>query len=220
MTASSEGAPLAEPYECIFEFQPGWIDLTLQEGTKAEAMALATEVVSGLNPLGLAIETRAAFDDMVQRAVRLNDDVPVLAAAYYTETGEALANLMVDGYRDEGVPRPSAEEVTPLMLQWANAQVTGEPQITRLELPAGPAVRVQSMLKVKRRLGFGRKLTEYIRYAVFPPRLQTLVVVTITWEKIARSEEITALADEAVRSMQLNPVSREGVPIPADGETE
>jgi hypothetical protein len=220
VSASSDPPPLDENWEVIFEFQPGWIDLTLQEGTKAEAMALATEVVSGLNPLGLAIETRAAFDDMVQRAVRLNDDVPVLAAAYYTETGEALANLMVDGYRDEGVPRPSAEEVTPLMLQWANAQVTGEPQITRLELPAGPAVRVQSMLKVRRWLGFGRKLTECIRYAVFPPGLQTLIAVTVHWEKIARSEEITKLADEAVRHMQINPLSTEGVPIPADGETE
>jgi hypothetical protein len=42
----------------------------------------------------------------------------------------------------------------------------------------------------------------------------------VPWETLARSEEITALADEALRSMQLNPVSEEGVPIPADGETE
>jgi hypothetical protein len=76
------------------------------------------------------------------------------------------------------------------------------------------------MLKVKRRLGFGRKLTECIRYAVFPPGLQTLIAVTVHWEKIARSEEITKLADEAVRHMQINPLSTEGVPIPADGETE
>ncbi|MCG7206914.1 hypothetical protein [Streptomyces arenae] len=220
MTASSKGAPPAEIYECIFEFQPGWIDLTLQEGTKAEAKALATEVVNRLNPLGLEIEKSAVFDDMVGRAVRLNDDVPVLAAAYYTETGEALANLMVDGYRDEGVPRPSAEEVTPLLLEWGNGRVTGEPGITRLDLPAGPAVRVQSMLEVKRRLGFGRKLTEYIRYAVFPPHLQTLIVVTVTWEKIARTEEITELVDEAVRSMRLTPLSTGDLTAPADGGAE
>ncbi|MCI3240063.1 hypothetical protein [Streptomyces spinosisporus] len=220
MTASSDPPPLDENWEVIFEFQPGWIDLTIQEGTKAEATALATEVVNDLNPRGLAIETSAPFDDMFRRAVRLNRDMPALAAAYYTEAGEALADLMVDGYRDEGVPRPSAEEVTPLMLQWGNARVTGEPQITRLELPAGPAVRVQSMLKVRRWLGFGRKLTECIRYAVFPPDLQTLIAVTVHWEKIARSEEITALADEAVRSMQINPLTKDGVPIPADGGAE
>ncbi|MGW4877145.1 hypothetical protein ACWEPI_11365 [Streptomyces sp. NPDC004262] len=220
MTASSDGAPLAETFECVFEFQPGWIDLTLQEGTKAEAKALATEVVNHLNPLGLEIEKSAVFDDMVERAVSLNADVPVLAAAYYTETGEALAGLMVEGYGDEGVPRPTAEEVTPLLLEWGNARVTGEPQIARLDLAAGPAIRVQSMLEVKRRLGFGRKLTEFIRYAVFPPGMATLVVVTVTWEKIARTEEITELTDEAVRSMRITLLSTGGLTTPADGGGE
>ncbi|WP_167391775.1 hypothetical protein [Streptomyces humi] len=46
MTASSKGAPPSEIFECTFEFQPGWIDLTLQEGTKAEAKTLATEVTT------------------------------------------------------------------------------------------------------------------------------------------------------------------------------
>ncbi|WP_046734467.1 hypothetical protein [Streptomyces humi] len=156
---------------------------------------------------------------MVGRAVRLNDDVPVLAAAYYTETGEALARLMVDGCRDEGVPRPSAEEVTPLLLEWGNARVTGEPQITRLDLVAGPAVRVQSMLEVRRRLGFGRKLAEFIRHAVFPPRMETPVVVTVTWERIARTEEITELADEAIRSMRITPLPA-GLTAPAEGGGE
>ncbi|MFF9817111.1 hypothetical protein [Streptomyces sp. NPDC014006] len=219
MTPPNEGAPLAEIYECVFEFQPGWVDLTLQDGTKAEAKALATEVVNRLNPLGLEIEKSAVFDDMVERAVDLNEDVPVLAAAYYTEAGEALSNLMVDGYGDEGVPRPSAEEVTPQLLQWANGESTGEPQITRLELPAGPAVRVQSLLKVKRMLGLGRKLTEFVRYAVFPPGMETLIVVTVTWEKIALTEEITELADEAVRTMRINLLPSGGRTAPADGGT-
>ncbi|MFI1565048.1 hypothetical protein ACH4ZX_18685 [Streptomyces sp. NPDC020490] len=206
MTSPNEGTLRAGHYECTFEFQPGWVDLTLQAGTKAEAKALATEVVNRLNPLGPEIEKSAVFDDMVGRAVDLNEDFPTLAAAYNTEAGEALADLSVDGYSDEGVPRPSAEEVTPLLLEWGNAEAIGEPQITRLELAAGPAVRVQSLLKVKRMLGLGRKVTEFIRYAVFPPHLQTLIVVTVTWEKIALSAEITELADEAVRTMRINPL--------------
>lgn len=219
MTPPNEGAPLAETFECTFEFQPGWIDLTLKDGTKAEAKALATEVVNRLNPLGLEIEKSAVFDDMVERAVDLNEDVPVLAAAYYTDAGEALANLVVDGYGDEGVSRPSAEEVTPLLLEWGNAEVTGDPSISRLELPAGPAVRVQSVLKVRRMLGFGRKLTEFVRYAVFPPGMQTLVVVTVTWEKVALTDEITELADEAVRTMRITPMPAGDSTAPADGGT-
>ncbi|MDH6217764.1 hypothetical protein [Streptomyces pseudovenezuelae] len=210
MTAPDDGTPLEETFECAFDFQPGWIDLTLREGTKAEAKALATEVVNSLNPLALEIERNAVFEDMVERAVDLNEDVPTLAAAYYSEAGEALANLMVDSYGDEGVPRPEAGEVTPLLLEWGNAQVTGEPQITRLELGAGPAVRVQAMLQVKRVLGFGRKITEFVRYAVFPADLQSLVVVTVTWEKVALTEQITELADEAVRTLRITPLAAGG----------
>ncbi|CAL9495002.1 hypothetical protein [Streptomyces sp. enrichment culture] len=219
MTAPDDPAPLDETFECTFEFQPGWIDLTLREGTRAEAKALATEVVNRLNPLGLEIEKSAVFDDMVERAVDLNDDVPTLAAAYYSEAGESLANLTVDSYGDEGVPRPGPEEVVPLLLQWGNAQVTGAPQITHLELAAGPAVRIQAMLKVKRMLGLGRKLTEFIKYAVFPPGMESLVVVTVTWEKVALTEQITELADEAVRTMQITPLPTGGASTPADGGT-
>ncbi|MFE1031917.1 hypothetical protein ACFW40_08360 [Streptomyces sp. NPDC058807] len=220
MTASDEPAPLDETFECTFEFQPGWIDLTLRDGTKAEAKALATEVVNQLNPLGLEIEKSAVFDDMVERAVDLNDDLPTLAAVYYSEAGEALANLTVDSYGDEGVPRPDPEEVVPLLLQWGNAEVTGTPQITHVGLAAGPCVRIQAMLKVKRMLGFGRKLTEFIKYAIFPADMESLVVVTVTWEKIALTEQIAELADEAVRTMRITPLSTGGASSSADGGTE
>ncbi|MGW0824225.1 hypothetical protein [Streptomyces sp. NPDC002845] len=210
MTTPNEPAPLTEIFESTFEFQPGWIDLTLREGTKAEAKALATEVVNRLNPLALEIEKNAVFDDMVERAVDLNEDMPTLTAVYYSEAGEALANLMVDSYGDEGVPRPGVDEVTPLLLEWGNAEVEGDPQITHLELAAGPAVRVQAMLQVKRIFGFGRKLTEFIKYAVFPPGMQSLIVVTVTWEKVALTEQITELADEAVRTMRITPLASGG----------
>ncbi|MEU9633551.1 hypothetical protein AB0D80_04080 [Streptomyces tendae] len=219
MTAPDDPAPLDETFECTFEFQRGWIDLTLRDGTKAEAKALATEVVNRLNPLGLEIEKSAVLDDMVERAMDLNDDVPTLAAAYYSEAGEALANLTVDSYGDEGVARPGPEEVVPLLLQWRNAEVAGAPQITHLELPAGPAVRIQAMLRVKRMLGFGRKLAEFVKYAVFPPGMESLVVVTVIWEKIALTEQITELADEAVRTMRITPLPAGGDSTSADGRT-
>jgi hypothetical protein len=207
MASPDEGASLVENFECRFEFQPGWIDLTLRAGTRTEAEKLVAEVVNGLNPLALQIEKSAVVEDMVERAVDLNEDAPTLAAAYYTEAGESLANLMVDSYGDEGVARPTPGEVQPLLLEWSNAKVVGESQTEHLELPAGPAVRVQAMLQVKRMFGFGRKLTEFIRYAVFPPGLQNLIVVTMTWEKIALTEDIAQLADEAVRTLRITPLT-------------
>ncbi len=210
MTTPEDPVPLVENFECRFDFQPGWVDLTLKEGTKAEARALATEIVDGLGPLALEIEKSAVHDDMVERAVDLNDDVPVLAAAYYAENPKALANLMVDSYGDEGVARPTREEVRPMLLEWGNAEHSGEPHVTYPELPAGPAVRVQSVLQMKRLFGFGRKTAGFIKYAVFPPEMQSLIVVTVTWEAIARTEEIARLADEAVQSLRITPLASGG----------
>ncbi|MGW1717697.1 hypothetical protein [Streptomyces sp. NPDC002156] len=206
MITPDDAAPLVEDFVCRFDFRPGWIDLTLKEGTKAEAEVLAREVVDTLSPLALEIEKSAVYDDLVERAVDLNDDIPVLAAAYYTENGEALANLMVDSYGDEGVARPTREEVQPLLLEWGNAKPKGEPQVTNLELPAGPAVRVQSRLEARRMFGFGRKSAEFIKFAVFPPGMESLIVVTATWETLARTEEITELVDEAVRTLRITPL--------------
>ncbi|MFK4067626.1 hypothetical protein [Streptomyces sp. NPDC029674] len=44
-----------------------------------------------------------------------------------------------------------------MLLDWGNAKVRGEPAVTHLNLSAGPAVRVQAMLEMKRMLGFGRR---------------------------------------------------------------
>ncbi|WP_432188852.1 hypothetical protein [Streptomyces sp. Tue6028] len=220
MTAHDDPPVLLEPYECSIEFQPGWIDLTLREGTKTEARARATEIVRRLDPHAPDIQSASVIDDMVERALSLDEDAPTLAAAYYSDTGKALATLVVDGYGDEGVARPGVDEVIPALLQWENADVTGNPEITHLELPAGPAVRVQSSLRVKRMFGFGRKLTEFIKYAVFPPALQTLVVVTVEWEETSRSERIAELADEAVRALRITPLVGDGGSTAAPGRTE
>ncbi|MEV6792781.1 hypothetical protein AB0M87_12410 [Streptomyces sp. NPDC051320] len=210
MSTQDEGGPVVDDHVCRLDLQAGWVDLTLHEGTKAEAKALATETVNRLNPLRLEIEKSAVFDDMVRRAVDLNEDGPLLAAAYYSENGTALANLVIDSYGEEGVPRPVPGEVQPLLLEWENGEVVGDPQVAHLELPAGPTVRVQSMLKVKKILGFGRRLTEFIKYAVFPPDSDSLIVVTATWEFVQLTEDLTRTVDELMPTLRIVPVDAGG----------
>lgn len=219
-TPDDDVPALSEDFAVRIELQPGWVDLTLREDSKAEAKALATKTVNELNPLSLEIEKSAVFDDMAERALNLNEDAPALAAAYYAESGEGLINLMIDSYGDEGVPRPTADEVLPLLLEWENGEVVGEPEVTRLELPAGPAVRVQATLKIKRMFGLGRRITEFVKYAVFPPGMQSLVVATATWEKIQLTEENTRRVDEIVPTLRLDLVDEDGneiAPSPGQG---
>ncbi|MFE6912553.1 hypothetical protein [Streptomyces rubiginosohelvolus] len=210
MNTPDDVPPLSEDFAVRLDLTPGWVDLTLPDGSKAAAKALARETVDRLDPLSREIEKSAVRDDMADRALSLNEDAPVLAAAYYAESGEALMDLVIDSYGDEGVPRPTAEEVVPLLLQWENGVVVGEPEVTGLELPAGPATRIRSTLKIKRMLGLGRRTTGFVRYAVFPPGLRSLVVVTAMWEKIRLTEENVQRVDEIVPSLRLDLVDGNG----------
>ena len=100
--------------------------------------------------------------------------------------------------------------LAPLLLDWSDGDIAGEPDITYLDLGAGPAVRVQAMLKTKRLLGFSRQLSEFIDYAVFPPGVDHLVVVDVAWRSMAHTDELTALTDELVATMRRVPVDANG----------
>ncbi|MFE6361837.1 hypothetical protein ACFVP3_17830 [Streptomyces sp. NPDC057806] len=193
-----------------FNLQPGWVDLTLNHRSSAQAAGLADAALKRFNPLERAVTDRDLLDDLVERALFLNSDEPDLAAAFYTPGGVGLANLRVDSYGSEDDPRTSPAEVVPLLLDWSNAKVVGEPDVTFLDLDAGPAVRIQAMLKSKRFLGFGTQLAEFIKYAVFPPGETYMVVITTTWQDMAQSDELVRLADELVSSMRQVPVDAEG----------
>ncbi|MFD7765370.1 hypothetical protein [Streptomyces sp. NPDC059787] len=194
------------PYDGLlsqFDFQAGWVDLTLDHGTQAEALGLAAALMQRhFNILQRTVSDRDLLKDLVDRALFLNEKEPELAAAYYTPDGVGLADLWVDSYGDEGNSRPSPSEVTPLLLDWSNGKVVGEPDFRYLDLKAGPAVRVQAMLKAKRVLGFGAKLAEFIRYAVFPPAVDYIVVVTVMWRDMTASDELVRITDELVATMK------------------
>ncbi|MEV8594996.1 hypothetical protein [Streptomyces sp. NPDC052012] len=208
MAENAADMPIGD-YETRFDFQSGWVDLTLDHPIQAEALGLAGAVVRRFNPLERSVSERDLLNDLVDRALFLNKDEPDIAAAYYTPRGVGLADLRVDSYADEDAPRPSPSEMTPLLLDWSNAKVVGEPDIRYLDLAAGPAVRVQAMLKGRRILGFGSQLTESIKYAVFPPDVHYVVVVSVTWRNIEHSDELTRLTDELVSTMRQVPVGVE-----------
>ncbi|MGH4032437.1 hypothetical protein ACQB60_26255 [Actinomycetota bacterium Odt1-20B] len=129
-------------------------------------------------------------------------DAVVLKGAFYADSGVEAATLDVKVYGEEGV-RPTPEELQPLLLEWKDAQVVSEPEVSYLELPAGPAVRVQATVKTKGVLGFGGRLVEFIRYAVCPTINDDAVVVTGRWGTASDSGELTRMVDEMMPSLQV-----------------
>jgi len=191
-----------------FDFQQGWIDLTLEKLDWVDAWAVATVVESTqFDSAKLAVKTRTLTRDLRKRALVLNGNESNLAAAYYTPEGRAVADFRLDTYSEEETPRPSPAEVAPLLSRISDAEVVGEPDVRYLDLAVGPAVRVRADVKNKRsRLGFSRGWTGgLIKYAVFPPRLDSLSVVSVRWWNPQDAAEATRLTDGLATTMKLVP---------------
>ncbi|MEV2197919.1 hypothetical protein AB0I02_44130 [Streptomyces phaeochromogenes] len=219
---TSGGIPSdADDFACRFDLGAGWVDLTLQGGSKGEATGLAGAALDGFNPLELQVGRRELLGDLIDRAMDLNSDDPIFAASYYGKDGVGLINFVVDSYSEEGEPRPSREEVQPLLVRSGpdRTVVASEPEVSYLDLPAGPAVRVQAMAKAKRMFGFGSRLNEFVKYAVFPPGVEQLIVITANWQDIQLTDELAQATDELVATMRNVPLDANGQEI-ASGSVE
>ncbi|MEU6120651.1 hypothetical protein [Streptomyces sp. NPDC047123] len=210
---AGEASLADEDYLVDFESDDGWLHLTLQEGTRAEAQAIAADLAAQFNPLKLGGSRAALQEELANRALTAFESGPVLAMAAYAEGGILLADLAVFAYGEDDVRRPSPQEYLPQLLKWPYAQIKGEPQVTEKHLPLGPALRVQAVLVEKRRFGWGKKLSESLQYGVWPDGREEILVVEARWLNFERTDELTDLVDRLMPTMRI-------VPAPAQPGTD
>ncbi|ATL29663.1 hypothetical protein [Streptomyces formicae] len=195
-----------DDYLVDFDFDDGWLGLTLHEGTRAEARKMAADLVGQFNPLRLGSGGASLQQELERRALAGFESGSVLTTAAYTEGGVLLADFSVFVHGEDDVQRPSPEEYLPELLKWPYAEVKGEPRISDVQLPIGRAVRVQTVLAAKRRFGWGKKLSESLLYGVWPDGQEEIVVVEARWLNFERADELTDLVDRLMPSMRLLPV--------------
>ncbi|MEW2387260.1 hypothetical protein AB0933_02740 [Streptomyces venezuelae] len=206
--AGSSSEP-EEDFLVDFDFDKGWLGLTLHEGTRSEARQLAAGIAEEFNPLRLDVSKEALQKELEDHALQAFASGPLLTVVAYTAGGVFLADLSVLAYGEDGVTRPSPEEYQGMLLKWSYAEVKGDAQISDVELPIGPAVRVQAVLAEKRRFGWGKKLSECLRYWVWPTGHEEILLVEARWLNFERSDELTDLVDRLMPSMRLLPVPPE-----------
>ncbi|MGW5677648.1 hypothetical protein ACWEV4_21610 [Streptomyces sp. NPDC003860] len=198
-----------EDLVCCVQLGPGWVDLTLATGARSEAEALAAATVERYGPRGLAIEKKAFFEDVADRATALNADGPIMAAAFYSGAGEAVVDFVIDSYLDDadadgqGPPRPDLDEARSLLLDWVGSDTTGEPEVTYPNLDAGPAVRLRSQVTTKQLFGLWRQDTGSLTYAVLPPGVQSVVLASFTWRNMDQTGKVAQLAGELMATLQV-----------------
>ncbi|MEU6995608.1 hypothetical protein ABZ953_33750 [Streptomyces sp. NPDC046465] len=188
-----------------FDFDGGWLGLTLLEGTRAEARRLAAGLVEQFDPLHLAVSKASLQQELEEHALSVHESGPLLTAVAYTDSGVFLADMSVLAYGEDGVTRPSPEEYGDMLLKWSYAEVKGDADITEVALPIGPAVRVQAVLVEKRRFGWGKKLSECLRYWVWPTGHEEILLVEARWHNFERTDELTDLVDRVVPTLRLVP---------------
>ncbi|MFD6285081.1 hypothetical protein ACFWDP_38475 [Streptomyces anthocyanicus] len=195
-------------YRYSLDLGPGWADLTLPDGSKAAAQRLAAARVAQFNPLSLAVQKASLVDSMARAAMEAHENGAVVAGAYYTDSGVSIADLELAVFGDEGV-QPTPVDIQPMLLEWENIEVVGDSDVRFLDLPAGPAARVQAMMKEKKLFGRGR-LSEFIRYAVCPAVNDDVVLVTVRWTTVQYSEELAHMVDSMIDSLSVAPVQSDG----------
>ncbi|PWI17422.1 hypothetical protein DI272_27115 [Streptomyces sp. Act143] len=177
-----DGDPDALPadYTFAFDFQTGWADLTLEETDFGTAWGVATAAVA---------------TDLEASRLRLK---PAMSIRDLRRRALTLNR--------------TGTHVAPLLLKSSDAAIVGAPDARTLTLPAGPAARDQGAARTQRAfLGLGRARTvEYICYAVCPPGVAEIGVVSVMWEPGEGGGQVSRLVAELVGTMWVVAVEVDG----------
>ncbi|MGG7607983.1 hypothetical protein ACQ5JZ_00815 [Streptomyces sp. ZG43] len=103
------------------------------------------------------------------------------------------------------LPDETAPEVTPQwMAEHFAAYDFGPPEITYLDLPLGPAVRIrQNVIGEKKRLFGSRPVVRTLVYGVQPKGEKGLLVLRCSWAESVIDEPITGIVDNMAPTLVL-----------------
>lgn len=200
-----------DDWTCRLEFKDGWVDLTAGTGLDAkEKVAWARDVVQSFNPLDLIASKESIEEDLVQLTRAAEKNQAVLAAAFFALGGTHYATFDVQIFGEDGVVL-SLDEVESRLR--GHKEIAAEPQVSRVDLPAGTAVRLQAMYQSKGWLGFGKKLSEAVSYALLVPQTSDVLLATMSWNAIEHSEQLAEEIDALMPTLRFVPLDAEGNPI-------
>ncbi|GAA3496060.1 hypothetical protein GCM10019016_031610 [Streptomyces prasinosporus] len=207
-----------DDWTCRLNFPDGWVDLTAATELDPVGRAVwAREVVNSFNPLELVASKESIEKELISLARDAERTHAVLAAAYFAVGGANYAAFDVQIFGEDGVTLSLDEAENRLR---GHKEIVGEPQVSRVDLPAGPAVRLQAVYQSKGILGFGKRLSESVSYALLVPRTSDILVATTTWRAMEHSDQLIEMADALMPTLRFVPLDAEGIPVPEGGSSD
>jgi len=117
------------------------------------------------------------------------------------------ALLTLDSYGEAGVSQPGIAEVADMLVQ--RPGFVRKPEITYLDVPAGPAVRMAGPVIERSFGGLRRQKGHVVIFAVTPPGKDEVIELTVAWAERRHTPELPGLADALMETLRLVPVTNE-----------
>ncbi|MET8132026.1 hypothetical protein ABZV24_08685 [Streptomyces sp. NPDC005251] len=163
----------------------------------------AKNVVGRSGVAGYDIDPEAVRADLRARAEDSRRRDPFYAFAFYPDGFDAaLGILEVDLiHPDDSVPR--------ITLDWLAETFStddfGPPQLTRTEVPAGPAVRIrQNFAADGAPPGGPAILLETLMYGIVPTGTESAVVLLMSWTMPGIADAMEEAADSMVKTLRVD----------------
>ncbi|MFH9602245.1 hypothetical protein ACH4MK_16400 [Streptomyces rochei] len=190
---------------CGIVLPADWVSLPVEpsDDVRGWSKTTAVELRDRSRAAGYDIDKATLRKDLRSRAEDSRSREPVHAFALYPDGFDfALAILEVSLiYPDDTVP-----EIT---LDWLaetfSADDFGPPEISRADLPIGPAVRIRqnfaSGTRSRRRPGI---LMETLTYGVLPTGAESALMMLMSWTLPGLSEEMETAADSIAETLAVD----------------
>lgn len=168
--------------------------------------AAAARLLGADTPAGLGADLARQLDfwlgDCQQRAV------PTALALVPDEIATVAAVAELHSYAMDPND-PSAGTIGWLSSNLAVNQrpAMGEATPEAIELPAGPAVRLRGLYADLHDQEGSAMLVERVMYAVRPPQIDDLLLLSTTWAMLALGDELATRADELARTLSVEPAT-------------
>jgi hypothetical protein len=184
---------------------PDWVPLPVagHDGSTDDWVNQTAEsIVERSGSAGWEIDRETVRSDLRARAEDSRSRDPFYAFALYPDCFDtALGLLEVDLiHPDASVPRITLDWLT----ETFSTHDFGPPQVTRMDVPAGPAVRIrQNFAAQGPTSGAPGVLLETLTYGTVPTGTESAVVLLMSWTVPGIAEAMEETADSIVKTLTV-----------------
>jgi hypothetical protein len=114
-----------------------------------------------------------------------------------------VATLDVSGGHSREPGQPSSLEFYREHRGTPNKNTVGPVEVTDVQLPAGPAIRIHRRYWPKQTLAPTAHLWEEVSFAVRPPQILETVLLTVSWVELDLSAPLIKIADAVAPTLEI-----------------